>query len=134
MHLRWNRRRSSTYAQKDSLGRVGTTHKQAGAVTRGRTVKQTRGGSRPVQEYRPYLCSIKATVYHWISKMQGALLIMISTNIWSLGQTNPMARIKEPLPSKYSAQLFVVEYQKKYSCYKYQKPERKDQKRGRGLP
>ena len=31
---------------------------------------------------------------------------MISTYVWNLGQTNPMAGIKEPLPSKYSAQLF----------------------------
>ena len=38
--------------------------------------------------------------------MKGALIIMISTYVWSLGQTNPMDKIREPLPSKYSAQLF----------------------------
>ena len=32
--------------------------------------------------------------------------MMISTYVWSLGQTNPMDKIREPLPSKYSAQLF----------------------------
>ena len=32
--------------------------------------------------------------------------MMISIYIWSLGQTNPMDKIREPLPSKYSAQLF----------------------------
>ena len=37
--------------------------------------------------------------------MTGALIVMISTYVWNLGQTNPMAGIKEPLPSKYSAQL-----------------------------
>ena len=32
--------------------------------------------------------------------------MMISIYIWSLGQTNPMDKIREPLPSKYSEQLF----------------------------
>ena len=38
--------------------------------------------------------------------MKEALIVMISTYVWNLGQTNPMAGIKEPLPSKYFAQLF----------------------------
>ena len=71
-----------------------------------RTVNPTRGGSRTDKEYRQYLGDIKTLVYHWISKMKGALIMMISIYIWSLGQTNPMDKIREPLPSKYSAQLF----------------------------
>ena len=31
---------------------------------------------------------------------------MISTYVWNLGQTNLMAGIDEPLPSKYTAQLY----------------------------
>ena len=42
----------------------------------------------------------KATVYNWISKVQGAVFIMISTCIWSLVQATPMMTSKEPLPSK----------------------------------
>ena len=38
--------------------------------------------------------------------MKVALLMMISTYVWNLGQANPMAGDKKPLPSKYSAQLF----------------------------
>ena len=62
-----------------------------------RAVSQTRGGSWTGREYRQYLCGVKVLVYRWISKRKGALLMMISTYIWSLGQTNPMAKIKEPL-------------------------------------
>ena len=38
--------------------------------------------------------------------MKGALIVMLYMYVWNLGQTNPMARIKEPWPSKYSTQLF----------------------------
>ena len=46
------------------------------------------------------------TVYNYISRMQVALLVLISTYVWNQGQATPMVGDTKSLPSKYSAQLF----------------------------
>ena len=109
----WEKRRNSTRAsctgdvtdKNDGhkvilLGRGGTQRSQAEAVKKRRTVKQTRGESGHCTRYRWYMWGTKATVYNWISKVQGAVFIMISTCIWSLVQATPMMTSKEPLHSK----------------------------------
>ena len=57
-------------------------------------------------EYITYLRDLRTSVYNWVYKMKGVLIMIISSYIWNLGQTNPTVGNKEPFPSKYSAQLF----------------------------
>ena len=119
------------YTPRVSGNWAGTLHSRAGTDSRRRMVNPTRRGSLTDRGHKPYPYSVKATVYGWISKMKGALLVMISTYVWNLGQTNPMVRNLCLVNTQLS--YSIVACQGKYSCYRYQKPARTDQKRWRGL-
>ena len=92
--LNHKRRGLTIYAPRISGNHAGTHHSQSGSINSRRTVKPTRGVRRTGQELKTYLHSVKATVYNWISKMKGALIVMISMYDWNLGQTNPRPELR----------------------------------------
>ena len=101
-HLRSNHRGLAASASRVSDEQTRTSHIQTGRNIIRRTVRGNRAG----KEYITYLWDLSTTVYNYISRMQVALLVLISTYVWNQGQANPMVGDTKPLPSKYSAQLF----------------------------
>ena len=99
------RRRLTIYAPRILSSRTGTPHSRPGSSNDRQTVKPTREMSRTGQEFKTHPHIVRTAVYNWISRMKVALIAMISTYVWNLGQTKPMVGIKEPLQSKYYAQL-----------------------------
>ena len=87
-------------------GQTGTSYKQTQKILIGQTVKSNSGGSRDGKNYINYLQDISTLVYNYISIMQGALIVLISTYVWNQGQASPLVGDNQPLPSKYSVQLF----------------------------
>ena len=100
--------------RQDSTRRVTCTHKRRGGnalrisssrtgtlarrhrPTQGRqTVKLKKEMCRTGLEFKTHPHNIPATVHHWISKMKVALIVMISTYVWNLGQANPLVGDKE---------------------------------------
>ena len=96
LYPRRNHRGLAICASRVSNGRTGILHERAGTTTRRQTVNLTRGGNRTVKEYITYLGEIRTSVYNWICNMKSALLVLISTYVWDLGQANPMGGTKEP--------------------------------------
>ena len=87
-------------------GQTGTSYNQTQKNLIGQTVKSNSGGNQAGKNYINYLQDISRLVYNYISIMQGALIVLISTYVWNQGQASPLVGDNQPLPSKYSVQLF----------------------------
>ena len=100
------RKRRAGYALRVSGSCTFTLARRHRSTQGRRTVNPKKEMCRTGLEFKTHPHSIPATVHHWISKMKVALIVMISTYVWNLGQANPLVGDKEPLLSKYSVQLF----------------------------
>ena len=87
-------------------GWTGTSYNQTKRNLIGQAVKSNDGGNRAGKKYISYLRDISKSVSNYISRMQGALLVLISAYVWNQGQASPLVGDNQPLPSKYSVQLF----------------------------
>ena len=129
--LRRNHRGLAAFASRVLDKQTGTSCNQTGRNLIGRTVKLNGRGNRAGEEYITYFQDLSMTVYNYISRMQVALLVLISTYVWNQGQANPMVGDTKPLPSKCRVNILrsysIVACPGRYKRCRFLRPVRIDQ-------